>query len=64
MYCQIIKKLFLQMNLELNVAQIETTYSCLLPNQYMFLCDSFEETVSHLFLTCFKLNSVWDFIIH
>ena len=27
-------------------------------------CYSSEETVSHLFLTCVKLNSVWDFIIH
>ena len=28
-----------------------------------FFCNSYEETVSHLFLTCVKLNSVWDFII-
>ena len=27
-------------------------------------CNSSEETVSHLFLACVKLNSVWDFIIH
>ena len=27
-------------------------------------CNFFEETVSHLFLTCVELNSVWDFIIH
>ena len=27
-------------------------------------CNFSEETVSHLFITCVKLNSVWDFIIH
>ena len=29
-----------------------------------FFCYSSEGTVSHLFLTCVKLNSAWDFIIH
>ena len=32
-------------------------------NMYSF-CYSSEETVSHLFLTCVKLNSVWNFIMH
>ena len=32
-------------------------------NMFSF-CYSSEETVYHLFLTCVKLNSVWDFIIH
>ena len=27
-------------------------------------CYSSEETVSHLFLTCVNLDSVWDFMIH
>ena len=42
---------------KLHIAAYHQTNLC-------FFCNSLKKTVSHLFLTCVRLNSVCDFITH